>query len=478
MSTPNQTAIEDRFAVARSVADAVLYEGYVLYPYRASARKNQVRWQFGVLVPDAVSASDPSERTATRTECIVDLGPRVGTAPQLSIRVRFLQVQQRSIEVASSDPAVFLPVSRLDVDGRVHVDWDEAVEQVVDVGPRSLLSLGSGAGHTDFEFPSRLEYEEICDGNGTVHGRAVRSRDAIEGRVRIDTEWIEGSESLVKVAVVVENTSPWVQPGATRDEVVRHSLVAVHTMLALDGARFVSIIDPPPDAAGAASACINDGAFPILIGSDDVVLSSPIILYDHPEVAPESPGDLYDSTEIDEILALRVLTLTDEEKAEARGTDPRSAAIIDRCDDMPPEVWERLHGTVRAMQAAPTYSEVETWAEPPNAPDTGGDQVPWWDPGSDSAVDPTTDAVVVRGVEIRRGSRVVLNPNRRADAHDFFYAGLSAKVAGVFKDVDGNAHVAVLVDDDPAAEELEWQGRYLYFFPDEVEPVGSAEVTL
>ena len=87
-------------------------------------------------------------------------------------------------------------------------------------------------------------------------------------------------------------------------------------------------------------------------GDDRVMLSSPIILYDHPAVAPESHGDLFDATEIDEILALRVLTLTDEEKAEARGTDPRAAAIVDRIDDMAPEVWERLHGTLRAVAPA------------------------------------------------------------------------------------------------------------------------------
>jgi hypothetical protein len=54
-----------------------------------------------------------------------------------------------------------------------------------------------------------------------------------------------------------------------------------------------------------------------------------------------------------------------------------------------------------------------------------------------------------------------------------FLTGLDATVAAVFRDVDGNQHVAVTVDDDPATEALQWQGRYLYFFPDEVEPVGS-----
>ena len=68
------TGGRDRFAGARSVADAVLYEGYVLYPYRASAAKNQLRWQFGVLVPPAVSAADGSERAWCRTECLFPTG--------------------------------------------------------------------------------------------------------------------------------------------------------------------------------------------------------------------------------------------------------------------------------------------------------------------------------------------------------------------------------------------------------------------
>jgi hypothetical protein len=192
-----------------------------------------------------------------------------------------------------------------------------------------------------------------------------------------------------------------------------------------------------------------------------VVLSTPIILYDHPEVAPESPGDLYDGTEIDEILALRVLTLTDEEKAEARGTDPRAAAIIDRCDDMPPEVWQRLHGGVRSIGPVDECPEV-----------------PWWDPGMDASVDPSSDRVMVAGVEVRQGSAVRLRPSRRADAQDLFLQGLTARVAGVFRDVDENEYVAVTVADDPAGEELEWQGRYLYFYPDEIEPLAPPEVGL
>jgi hypothetical protein len=278
---------------------------------------------------------------------------------------------------------------------------------------------------------------------------------------------------FVKVAVTVENTSDVTGPGTRRDDVMGSSLVAVHTMLAIDDGRFVSLLDPPEEATVAVTGCSNEGTFPVLIAGEDLVLSSPIILYDYPQVAPESPGDLYDSTEIDEILALRVLTLTDEEKSEARGTDPRAAAIIDRCDAMAPEMWERLHGTMRSLSPWPDAEESsENWHLDA---DTSLDpvDVPWWDPEADSSVDPWSDSLFVAGVEICKGAAVRLAPSHRADAQDLFLQGLRATVSGVFKDVDGNEHVAVTIDDDPATEELTWQGRYLFFHPDEIEPLES-----
>ena len=126
------------------------------------------------------------------------------------------------------------------------------------------------------------------------------------------------------------------------------------------------------------------------------MLSSPIILYDHPEVAPESPGDLYDATEIDEILALRVLTLTEDEKAEARGTDPRAAAIIDRCDHMAAAQWERLHGTMRVLGDARAAVGDGALSERPGRRSSRGGI-----PAGDASVDPWTDTVRVGGVDDR-----------------------------------------------------------------------------
>ncbi|HEX3981037.1 MAG TPA: hypothetical protein VHW93_07430, partial [Acidimicrobiales bacterium] len=220
------------------------------------------------------------------------------------------------------------------------------------------------------------------------------------------------------------------------------------------------------------------GIYPVLVGDDDVVLAAPIILYDHPAVAPESPGDLYDATEIDEILALRVLTLTEDEKREARGTDPRAAAIVDRCDGMEPEAWDRLHGTFRPVDRSGSGATTAAGPPEPTTP-TGpttegtGEQagLPWWDPLADASVDPFSDSVTVAGVEVTKGTPVRLRPSRRSDAQDLFYRDQRATVAGVFSDVDGTVQVAVTIDDDPATADLVWQGRYLFFLPDEVEPL-------
>jgi len=190
-------------------------------------------------------------------------------------------------------------------------------------------------------------------------------------------------------------------------------------------------------------------------GSSDVVLGAPIILYDYPEVAEQSQGALFDSTEIDEILSLRVMTMTDDEKAQARATDPRAAAIIDRCDDMSATDLGQLHGILRD----------------PHGPIFETGDVPWWDPEADASVRPEVDAVVVEGTRVARGSLVRVHPSRRADAQDLFFADQVGRVTAVLSDVDGDVHVALVLVDDPAADLHEWYGRYLYFSPDELKPL-------
>ena len=431
---------------ARAVADAVLYEGYVLYPYRASASKNRVRWQWGVLMPEDAVAIDPSERSAVRTDVVLD-----GRDPSLRVTVRFLQVQRRYVEDRAG-----VRVDRLDVGDATYVPWDEAREQ--DVALDVPLDTGLV---TTLDVPGRTTTEELPGGAG----RLVRVCEPLRLEVRVSAQRPVSPYPVSLVSVRVANrTGPPAAPGTDRPAWLRRALVACHVLLE-SPASFISQLEPPEWATGFVAECVNDGLFPVLagpVGQAHVVLASPIILYDHPELAPQSETSFFDSLEVDELLSLRTMTLSEEEKREVRGTDPRAAALLREVDDMPPELWERLHGTVR-------YVDAMTGVPDPATPD-----VPWWDPGSDASVDPETDAIRIGTVDVRRGSRVLLRPGaRRADAHDLFLAGRSATVAAVLHDVDGHRHLAVTVDDDPGSDLKAAHGRFLYFAPDEVEPLAE-----
>jgi hypothetical protein len=370
------------------------------------------------------------------------------------------------LERSTDDGTTFAPVDSLDHDGKMIMPWDEARERQIDVEPVALLPVDDASYRHEFVLRQDDDVELLRDDRAAIVGRVTRRCEEVSGVVRVTVSPIDDLPHL-RVTVDAENVTDWAEEGADRDTAMRRSLVAVHTLLAVDDATFESLLEPGEAAEQAVEGCDNQGTFPVLIGDEtarDVMLSSPIILYDFPAVAPESAGDFCDSTEIDEILALRVMTLTDEEKAEARGTDPRAAAIVDRCDDMPEEIWSRLHGAVRSLRPVDPTPEHTVPLELDST-------VPWWDPDEDSSFDPFTDVMRIGAVEVTGGTRVRLNPSRRADAHDLFYAGQMATVKGIFNDVDGDQHVAVTLDDDPASDILEWQGRFLYFHPDEIEVV-------
>lgn len=468
---------EARFAVARQVADAVLFEGYVLYPYRASAAKNRLRWQFGVLVPPAWGAGC-EEHDFQQTECLME--PKAGAT--LAVEVRFLHAQRRTVQQARQDGGGFETVPELHLEDRVLVPWDEGVEERVEV-VTSVADL-TGAGVL-FEFTrlAREETEPVLDAAGRTAGRLIRRREEINGAVRLSARELDGPYRVLRLTAVLENTSTWTPPDgpdADRDAALPRSLVAAHLLMGLSAGSFLSMTDPPEWARGAIASCRNQHTWPVLAGEPgraDLVLSSPIILEDHPAIAPESPGALYDATEIDEILALRTAALTDEEKREARGTDERAAAVIDLADSMPPEVLERLHGAVRALRevTGPDASDAPPPARGGSFPDEYAVQAPdtpWWDPASDSGFDPARDRVPVDGRSLGAGSRVLLRPGlRRTDAQDLFLHGRSARVEAVLHDVDGAVHLAVTVEGDPGADIRREQGRFLYFQPDEVTPL-------
>ncbi|MEJ7832923.1 MAG: hypothetical protein WKF79_08425 [Nocardioides sp.] len=444
----------------RAIADAVLYEGYLLYPYRASSSKNQSRWQFGVLGPPRAAAASFAEAPGMAFQCLLE-GPG-----SVTVRLRCLQVQVRLVERLVD--GAYSGVAELVVDGRSMLSWDEAVECEIALPAYAvdpLAAAGQPPVETSLEFPGGEETEPILDAAGETVGRIVRRRAPLQATVRIGAEPDDG---FVRLTVGVDNTHPDEVPD--KDGAIQASLIGTHALVVADGTAFVSLLEPPDAAAAAAGRCAQRRCYPVLVGpagSRDVVLGSPIILYDHPEIAEQSAGALFDSTEIDEILTLRVMTMTDAEKAEARATDPRAAEIIDRCDQMSPETLQQLHGVLRDPQPR---TDVRN-AEPPSF-ETG--DVPWWDPAVDESVDPEVDHVVIDGVRVAKGSLVRVHPSRRADAQDIFFAGQVARVTAVLSDVDGGTHVALVLVDDPAADLHEWYGRYFYFAPDELEPLDEA----
>jgi len=462
---------------ARQVADAILYEGYLLYPYRRSAQKNQTRFQFGVLVPPAYQAVDECERTASQTECLLE-GP---DEAEVLVLVRFLQLQRRIVQAVAPGTGELHDVDVLEVDGTEYTPWDEAAERQ----QRASASIGGLLRQDrklEFHIGSGERAEDITGAEGRLAGRLIRRWSALDGVIQLSAERVAGPYGALRLRVRVENHTEPGLPLNVRDDCLPHAMIAAHSLIGVPGGKFLSLTDPPEWAAAEASACVNTGTWPVLAGPEDcrdLMLSSPVILYDHPEVAAESAGELFDATEIDEILTLRTMALTDAEKAQARATDPRAAEIMDRLDDMPAEMLERMHGAIRYLRSVPAGTQVMPPHSPPAVvpgddfdPILDRPPVPWWDPGSDSSVSPETDHAVINGVKVARGSKVRMRPgSRRADAQDLFLAGRTAEVEAVLHDVDGQVHVAVSPEDDPAADLQRSHGRFLYFAPDELEPI-------
>lgn len=282
--------------LVRSIADAVLYEGYMLYPYRPSSVKNRQRWTFGGLYPEAY-VSDPSSMHA---ELLT-----VGQPDTSDVEIRFLHLLARETERGT---------------------YQEAMEREVFV---------PDDGKRRFTFPAWRDGDRRQE---QVDGIATASWEKLDGDVH-------------KLSIHVANLTEFKGTDQTnRDNASLQALIATHAIAHISGAQFISLTDPPEQCREAAAACVNTGVWPVLVGEEgtrDCMLASPIILYDYPQVAPESPGDLFDGAEIDEILTLRIMTMTDDEKSEMRATDERTRRILERTESLGPEELMKLHGVLR-----------------------------------------------------------------------------------------------------------------------------------
>jgi hydrogenase maturation protease len=388
------SAQHEGFSAAERLARALMFEGYVLYPYRRSSLKNVQRFSFGTL-----EARKPGKSTL-RVECLMQ-----GRSPRLLLSVRFLQHVQRD-DAGEPEP------------------WIEAIERACDHAGLEVAILA------DREAPARFEH--ALRGTRQSSSGSVRTSGDVHASIALEARRL--APELFKLAIEVANLRD--------DAQLLSALGAAHVLLRAEEGRFVSLLEPAPGLAAHAASCRSEGCFPVLVGSaerDDALLASPIILYDRPAIAPESAGDFCDATEIDEMLTLRVLTLTEAERREAERTDARSRAILERTHALSEDALLALHGTRRE----PEPSQLE----PP--------------------------ATTRHTRAFAPGDAVMLRPRKGGDIFDLALSGERATVASVEEDFEGRLHYAVTVDADPGRDlgAAGMSGHRFFFAADELERV-------
>lgn len=346
-------------ALVDGIVRAVLYEGYMLYPYRPSAVKNRQRFNFGVVYPrEYCDAKNSGDAWAMQTECLV-AGNR---KTECLIRVRFLRMVDRSIAKLTSacdehlwiEPEKLERVERLEANGQIFQPWQEAAEETIEIPGFGISDLAQQPMQWPFRSCAKQERESIRDENGGIVGAIKRSKAKLEGLIELKAAMV--TPDVFKLTVIIANQSYVQNPNdANRDMALSQALVSAHTILEVSDGEFISLADPPDRYRNLVRDCQNVGTWPVLVGVEgerNAMLSSPIILYDYPQIAPESPGDLFDGSEIDEILSLRILTMTDEEKGEMRRSDDRARRILERTEALPEEHWNKLHGALRGLRAS------------------------------------------------------------------------------------------------------------------------------
>jgi hypothetical protein len=372
------------------LVDSLLWEGYALYPYTPTATKNATPTPFGIVYPPVYAATLAST---------------------------YDHLELRGVLEASPDAVLAAEVRLLAPGGERH----QAVERRIELPSAMVGALAA--------VPACKQASVACGGDSpplavelSMHAAELPDGGGYEVILRVDNRTLVSS-------------------GLDRAGALGRSLLSTHPLLRVQGGRFVSPLERP---------CQSVNTFPVLASpADDVVLGAAIVLPDHPEIAPESRGGLFDSTEIEEALLLHVQALSDAEREQIEGQDPAVREMIARAAAATPEEIVALHGRVTVRDPHTT--------EPPSEP-----------PG---LVDPRAGekAAEVDGVTFRRGAGVIIRPGPQADLHARMLDGRGATIERIFTDYDGRTHLGVTIDDDPGQELMRETGRYLFFFAEEVE---------
>lgn len=384
---------------------SLLFEGYALYPYTPGV-KNATPTPFGIVYPPAYAEAQPAAFSMLRLEAVVEAGPDA----RLSGSVLFLQAT-----------------------GERH----EATERSLELGPVTLAELARGPLREAFGFP-------MDDGE-------------LRGRVAMRAEPLSADLARIRLCVHNETEIPDAEE-ASRGEALRRGLISTHPLLEVEGGRFISPLERHGAEGAAALASEPVNTFPVLVGDQDAaVLGAAIVLPDHPELAPESLGNLFDNTEIEEALLLHVHALSDDERDQIAGQDPAVREMIERAESTTGDEIMGLHGRL-------TYTEPDADQQ---LADNGGPPKP--PPGLDEIQG--EKEIAAAGTTVRLGDKIVLRPGTEGDVYDKILHGRTATVERIYRGYDERIYLGVTVDDDPGQELLRETGRFLFFFADEVEPV-------
>jgi hypothetical protein len=386
---------------------SLLYEGYALYPYTPGV-KNATPTPFGIVYPPSYAESQPAAFPMLRLETVLQGGPDA----RISGTVLFLQAT-----------------------GERH----EATERSLELAPVTLAELARGPVRDTYAFEMEDERE--------LRGRIAMRADLL-------------SPELARIRLCLHNeTEMRADPEeVSRGEALRHSLISTHPLLEVENGRFISPLERhgPEGEAALASEPVN--TFPVLLGDQDAaVLGAAIVLPDHPELAPESLGNLFDNTEIEEALLLHVHALSEDERREISSQDPAVREMIERAESTTGEDILGLHGRL-------TYTEPE--ADKGAAANGGPPKPP---PGLDDVRGEREAAAA--GTTVRLGDKIVLRPGTEGDVYDKILHGRTATIERIYRGYDERVYLGVTVDDDPGQDLLRETGRFLFFFADEVEPV-------
>jgi hypothetical protein len=443
------------------IVDTVLYEGYILYPYRATSKKNfRERFTFGRVYPQSYSAAqNEAEPCLMQTECLVT----VGDEGVVTVYVRFLQPMLREIgeliepmpQWNGSEPN-FRLVPELRIDSQLFQTWHEAVERRIEI-PALTVNGKSNDGarlNIPFSFSGTRHLQPILQANGEVVGIVIRSQPTLNGSIELSTQRME--ESGFKVTARILNQTAMTESELLDPEaVLQRTFASTHTILSVEGGEFISSMDPADKFKSAARNCKNIGTWPVLIGDEDkgertTILSSPIILYDYPKIAAESAGNLFDGTEIDEILSLRLQTLTEEEKFQIRHVDEHARRLLERTDALQNNALLKMHGIMRSAEKDGAVEFDDFF-------------------GASTRL----ESVTVTGVQLKAGDRVRIRPKSRADVMDVALAGQIGIIEAIEQDLEKRVHLALVLENDPGKDlgMMRQPGHRFFYGIDEIEPL-------